>query len=91
MHALFDSTRLTHLRSGWVPYSISGAKEWNFGSSRSVSPPINRIEGTWKEAKGKINHKWGHHDQLQGKIQQRYGLGERCARKDVDEWLNSQP
>jgi hypothetical protein len=60
MHALFDSTRLTHLRSGWVPYSISGAKEWNCGSSRSVSPPINRIEGTWKEAKGKINHKWGH-------------------------------
>jgi uncharacterized protein YjbJ (UPF0337 family) len=63
----------------------------------------NRIEGTWKEAKGKIKQKWGqltdddlaqingHRDQLEGKIQQRYGLAKDMVRKDVDDWLNSQP
>jgi uncharacterized protein YjbJ (UPF0337 family) len=63
----------------------------------------NRIEGNWKEAKGKIKQKWGQstdddltqingrRDQLEGKIQQRYGLGEDMVRKDVDDWLDAQP
>jgi uncharacterized protein YjbJ (UPF0337 family) len=62
----------------------------------------NRIEGNWKEAKGKIKQKWGQltdddlvqvngqRDQLEGKLQQRYGLAKDTVRKDVDAWLKSQ-
>ena len=63
----------------------------------------DRIEGNWKEAKGKIKQKWGQltdddlakingrRDQLEGKIQQRYGLAKDLVRKDVGDWLNAQP
>jgi uncharacterized protein YjbJ (UPF0337 family) len=61
----------------------------------------NRIEGNWKQMKGKIKEKWGrltdddldviegHRDQLEGKIQERYGLARDQIRKDVDQWLNA--
>jgi len=61
----------------------------------------NRIEGNWKQAKGKVREKWGQltdddlaqingkRDQLEGKIQQRYGLARDMVRKDVDDWLNT--
>ena len=54
----------------------------------------NRIEGNWKEAKGKIKQKWGQltdddlakidgrRDELEGKIQQRYDLAKDLVRKD---------
>jgi uncharacterized protein YjbJ (UPF0337 family) len=67
----------------------------------------NRIEGNWKETKGKVKdkvkEKWGQltdddlaqvngqRDQLEGKIQQRYGIAKDMVRKNVDEWLKSQP
>jgi uncharacterized protein YjbJ (UPF0337 family) len=63
----------------------------------------NRIEGNWKQAKGSVKEKWGQltdddlaqvngqRDQLEGKIQQRYGLAKDMVRKDVDDWLKSQP
>jgi uncharacterized protein YjbJ (UPF0337 family) len=63
----------------------------------------NRVEGNWKETKGKIKEKWGQltdddlaqvngqRDQLEGKIQQRYGVAKDMVRKDVDAWLKSQP
>jgi uncharacterized protein YjbJ (UPF0337 family) len=63
----------------------------------------DRIEGNWKEAKGKIKQKWGQltdddlskingrRDQLEGKIQQRYGLAKDLVRKGIDDWLNGQP
>jgi uncharacterized protein YjbJ (UPF0337 family) len=63
----------------------------------------NRIEGNWKQAKGTVKEKWGQltdddltqingrREQLEGKIQQRYGLAKDMARKDVDDWLNTQP
>jgi uncharacterized protein YjbJ (UPF0337 family) len=46
----------------------------------------NRVEGNWKQVKGKVKEKWGNltdddltaingrRDQLEGKIQERYGL-----------------
>ena len=46
----------------------------------------NRVEGNWKQAKGKVKEKWGkltdddldvvagRRDQLEGKIQERYGI-----------------
>jgi uncharacterized protein YjbJ (UPF0337 family) len=62
----------------------------------------NRVEGNWKQMKGKIKEKWGNltdddltsingkRDQLEGKIQERYGLQKDKVRKDVDDWYNSQ-
>ena len=59
----------------------------------------NRVEGNWKQTKGKIKEKWGQltdddltqingkRDQLEGKIQERYGLAKDRARKDVEDWL----
>jgi uncharacterized protein YjbJ (UPF0337 family) len=62
----------------------------------------NRLEGNWKQAKGKIKEKWGQltdddldrvngkRDQLEGKIQERYGIAKDMVRQDVDDWLRSQ-
>jgi len=62
----------------------------------------NRVEGNWKQVKGKVKEKWGQlteddldtvngrRDQLEGKIQQRYGLAKDMVRKDVDDWLKMQ-
>ena len=63
----------------------------------------NRIEGNWKQAQGRVKEKWGkltdndlavisgRREQLEGLIQQRYGLAKDQVRKDVDDWLKSQP
>jgi uncharacterized protein YjbJ (UPF0337 family) len=62
----------------------------------------DRVEGNWKQAKGKVKEKWGQltdddldliggrRDQLEGKIQERYGLAKDQVRKDVDDWFSSQ-
>jgi uncharacterized protein YjbJ (UPF0337 family) len=62
----------------------------------------NRVEGNWKQIKGKVKEKWGqltdddldviagHRDQLEGKIQERYGIAKDQVRKDVDTWFASQ-
>ena len=62
----------------------------------------NRVEGNWKQFKGKIKEKWGNltdddldkiagrRDQLEGKIQERYGLKKDQVRKDVDDWFSMQ-
>ena len=63
----------------------------------------NRIEGNWKTAKGNVKEKWGQltdddltqingqRDQLEGRIQERYGLAKDAVRKNVDDWLKTQP
>ena len=63
----------------------------------------NRVEGNWKQFKGQVKEKWGRltdddldvingrQDQLEGKIQERYGLAKDQAKKDVDTWFNSLP
>jgi uncharacterized protein YjbJ (UPF0337 family) len=62
----------------------------------------NRVEGNWKQFKGKVKEKWGdltdddldkiggRRDQLEGKIQERYGIAKDQARKDVDDWFTTQ-
>ena len=61
----------------------------------------NRVEGNWKEVKGKVKEKWGkltdddltaingQRDQLEGRLQQRYGYAKDQARKDVDSWFST--
>ena len=62
----------------------------------------NRIEGNWKQLKGKVKEQWGQltddeldliagrREQLEGKIQKRYGITKDAARKDVDDWIMRQ-
>ena len=62
----------------------------------------NRVEGNWKQFAGKVKAKWGkltdddlatingRREQLEGKIQERYGLAKDQARKEVDDWFASQ-
>ena len=59
----------------------------------------NRIEGNWKQFKGSAKEKWGkltdddlnviegRRDQLEGKLQQRYGFAKDQAKRDVDDWF----
>jgi uncharacterized protein YjbJ (UPF0337 family) len=58
----------------------------------------DRIEGNWKQAKGKVKEQWGEltdddiafvagkRDQLAGKIQERYGIAKDEAERQVSEW-----
>ena len=75
---------------GVLPYLMEGyPMDWN------------RVEGNWKQTKGKIKEKWGQltdddltqingrREQLEGKIQERYGLAKDRARKDVEDWLST--
>jgi uncharacterized protein YjbJ (UPF0337 family) len=62
----------------------------------------NRVEGNWKLFKGKVKAQWGRltdndlaqingsRDQLEGKIQERYGIARDQVRKDIDDWYGAQ-
>lgn len=58
----------------------------------------DRIEGSWKEVKGKVKERWGRltaddvdviegrREQLIGRIQQRYGRTRDEVEREVREW-----
>jgi uncharacterized protein YjbJ (UPF0337 family) len=62
----------------------------------------NRVEGNWKQLKGKVKEQWGDltdddldkiagkRDQLEGKIQERYGIQKDAAKKQIDDWYGTQ-
>jgi uncharacterized protein YjbJ (UPF0337 family) len=62
----------------------------------------NRVEGNWKQMKGKVKEQWGkltdddlsvingNRDQLEGKIQERYGYAKDKAKQDIDDWYTTQ-
>ena len=62
----------------------------------------NRVEGNWKQLKGKVKEQWGEltdddldtisgrREQLEGKIQERYGYQKDQARREVDDWYTRQ-
>lgn len=59
----------------------------------------DRVQGSWKQLTGRVKEKWGkltdddltaingRRDQLEGKIQERYGIAKDQVRRDVDDWL----
>jgi uncharacterized protein YjbJ (UPF0337 family) len=61
----------------------------------------DRIEGAWKQYKGKAKVKWGKltdddldviggkRDQLVGRIQERYGIAKDAAELQADEFLKN--
>ena len=62
----------------------------------------DRMEGNWKQIKGKVKEQWvkltdddldeiaGRREQLEGKIQQRYGLAKDQVSRDLDDWATRQ-
>ncbi|HXW73456.1 MAG TPA: CsbD family protein [Steroidobacteraceae bacterium] len=60
----------------------------------------NRVEGNWKQLKGKAKQQWGRltdddltraagrREELAGRVQERYGLAKDAAQKQVDEWAS---
>ena len=60
----------------------------------------NRVEGNWKQLKGRAKQQWGkltdddltaangRRDELAGKVQERYGIAKDAARKQGDDWAN---
>jgi uncharacterized protein YjbJ (UPF0337 family) len=62
----------------------------------------DRVQGSWKQMTGKLKEQWGHltdddlskingqREQLEGTIQERYGLAKDIVRRDVDDWLKKQ-
>lgn len=58
----------------------------------------DRIEGNWKQFKGKAREQWGKltdddldvaagkREQLAGRIQERYGVGKDEAERQIDDW-----
>ncbi len=58
----------------------------------------NIIEGKWKEMSGSLKEKWsdltddeigqinGKREQFEGLLQQKYGLTQEAAQKQVDDW-----
>jgi uncharacterized protein YjbJ (UPF0337 family) len=58
----------------------------------------DQLKGKWKQLKGSAKEKWGKltdddldvidgkHDQLIGKVQERYGIAREAAQKQVEEW-----
>jgi uncharacterized protein YjbJ (UPF0337 family) len=60
----------------------------------------DRVEGNWKEFKGKVQLQWGKltnddldviegkRTELAGRLQQRYGVAQDEAERDIDTWLN---
>jgi uncharacterized protein YjbJ (UPF0337 family) len=60
----------------------------------------DRIEGNWKQVQGTVKEQWGkltdddltviagQRDQLEGKLQDRYGYTRDQVKKDVDDWLS---
>jgi len=73
-----------------------------FNQCGGVTMDWNRVEGNWKQVKGKVKEQWGKltdddldviagkQDQLEGRLQQRYGYAKDQAKKEVNDWYDSQ-
>jgi uncharacterized protein YjbJ (UPF0337 family) len=58
----------------------------------------NRLEGNWKQMKGKVKEQWGkltdddlaaingQREQLECRIQERYGLQKDLVKQQVEDW-----
>jgi uncharacterized protein YjbJ (UPF0337 family) len=86
------------------PGTFRGRETLNLSRSPTKESEMdwNRVEGNWKQFKGKVKEQWGRltdddldaiagkRDQLEGKIQERYGIARDQVRRDIDDWYGSQ-
>lgn len=61
----------------------------------------DRIEGNWKQFRGQVKQRWaklsdddldridGKRDQLEGELQESYGIGQDEAKKEVDQFCRT--
>ena len=61
----------------------------------------DRIEGDWKQFKGKVQQQWGkltnddldvikgNQTELAGRLQKRYGFAKDEAQKHIDSWMKT--
>jgi uncharacterized protein YjbJ (UPF0337 family) len=61
----------------------------------------DRVEGDWKQIKGKVQQQWGKltdddldviegkRTELAGRIQERYGCAKDEAERQIDSWANN--
>jgi uncharacterized protein YjbJ (UPF0337 family) len=61
----------------------------------------DRVQGNWKQFKGKLQEKWGkltddqvsaidgRREILAGKLQEAYGIGKEEAERQIDDWQES--
>jgi uncharacterized protein YjbJ (UPF0337 family) len=61
----------------------------------------DQVEGKWKQYKGQVKAKWGkltdddfdrvsgRREELEGKIQERYGIAREEAKRQVDDFLSA--
>ena len=61
----------------------------------------DRVEGDWKQIKGKVQQQWGKltdddldvikgkRTELAGRLQERYGYAQDEAEKQIDSWMKS--
>jgi uncharacterized protein YjbJ (UPF0337 family) len=66
----------------------------------STQPIWNQIQGSWKQLVGQAKTQWGKltdddlmqingdREKMVGKLQQRYGVTQAEANRQVDEWAN---
>jgi uncharacterized protein YjbJ (UPF0337 family) len=71
--------------------------------AKEIDMNKDRIEGNWKQFKGKVKEQWGKltdddldviagkRDQLVGRIQERHGVSKDIADKQVKEWESKNP
>ena len=85
-----------------IRFLVSTAIELTRKSIKESVMDWNRVQGNWKQVEGKVKAKWGkltnddltaingRREELEGKIQERYGIARDQARKDVDAWFTAQ-
>jgi uncharacterized protein YjbJ (UPF0337 family) len=68
---------------------------------KEIAMNWDRVEGNWKEFKGKAQQKWGKltnddldvvegkRVELSGRLQQRYGYAKDEADRQIDSWVNT--
>ncbi len=85
----------------FAPVSFSEMSKPKHNEKMEVQMNWDRIEGNWKEFKGKAQQNWGKltnddldviegkREELSGRLQKAYGIAKDDAEKQIDNWMNS--
>jgi uncharacterized protein YjbJ (UPF0337 family) len=83
------------------PGTIGIRNRYIVGSTWETTMDWNQVQGNWKQIRGMAKEKWGkltdddlnviegRREQLEGKLQQRYGFAKEQIHKDVDDWFRT--
>jgi uncharacterized protein YjbJ (UPF0337 family) len=101
-----DIRRLSRARAGTTPDWPRFVRIWRAlrracSAKKETDMDWNRVEGNWKQLKGKIKEAWGeltdddiermagNREQFEGKLQEKYGIGKDQVKAKVEEWLKT--